>query len=88
MSNKSESEEQREKRRQQVLKGIHFNGLGWFIGIAWGLFILIVLAVAWHYITPIAWHFLVPWQLDALQGFLFSSAVVGFGVSYLRRQID
>ena len=70
------------------IKEIHMKGIAWFVGIAWSLLILIVIIVAWHYMAPPAVHFLADWQLNALQGFLFSSAVVGFGSTYFRRHVD
>ena len=82
------NEENGGEAQDSRIKEIHMKGIAWFVGLAWALLILVVLCVAWHYLTPPRVHFLVDWQLNALQGFLFSSAVVGFGSTYFRRHID
>lgn len=45
------------------------------VATVWAIVILIVLAIAWHYLTPEAAHFLNQWQLNTLLRFILIIAV-------------
>ena len=66
----------------------NLTGLIYLVKTGWILIISAIVVVATHYLTPTAWHFLEQGQLNAVQGFLFSSAFIGFVSTYIRRQID
>ena len=80
-----EQREKREHERAEALRDVFAGGVRWLVVLAFGLVILAIFAIGWHYLLP--WPWLSEANLEKVTTVVFSGAMYAIVGLYIRDRI-